>query len=107
MERADSRVGMALSIMTFVLLSEVRDLFCRSGLLNSLNSNLSVTVSNGLNSLSSYSCIAISSYNFGLCDYRVSVNSLFFLVAIASNECYAEKNSKRQNYFLHVSKNLK
>lgn len=79
-------------------------LFC-SSLSSSLNCYYSVTGGScSLNSLSCYSCVGINSYYLSCGDDRIRINSLLsLLVAIASNHCYAEQNSKRQNYFLHFS----
>ncbi len=79
-------------------------LFC-SSLSSSLNCYYSVTGGScSLNSLSCYSGVGINSYYLSCGDDRIRINSLLsLLVAIASNHCYAEQNSKRQNYFLHFS----
>lgn len=72
--------------MTFVLLS-VLDLFCAVSGSHCLSSNLSYSCGVGLR--------VISNYNFLSCNSVNSVNSLSFLVAIASNHCYAEQNGER------------
>lgn len=85
--------------LTFVLLSEksvLRGCYLFSRNLSSLNGNSRVAVCNGLNALGNY-CVssAVNSYNLFCSYYSVSVNSLGCLVAVASNHCYAEQNSKR------------
>lgn len=86
--------------MTFVKLYG-QQLFCRLG-------------SGSFNYLSSfsYSCFAVVSYScrlfYNLNCYSVRISCLSSLVTTARCECcYAEKNSKRINYFLHFFKILK
>lgn len=80
-----------------------------------LSGNLLCAVSSGsLNNLSSLNsnCSVIVSVNCyslldSLCYNSVRVSCLSSLVAAARYESYAEKNSKRINYFLHLFNNLK
>lgn len=65
---------------------------------SSLNSssNSCVCAVNCLNSSSSYSVVSAVYYNFLNCsNYRIRINGLSLLAAIAGNHSYAEQNSKR------------
>lgn len=73
--------------MTFVLLP-VRDLFCAVSGSLCLNSGLSYNC--GVALRISGNCNFLSCNSVSEC-----VNSLSFLVAIASNHCYAEQNGER------------